>query len=410
MNFTNQQAQPTQPFVPMQPALPTVPFAVPAAQSAQDAVAPTYATPVPAAVPTEGTASLAVQQGPSGPTPTFVVFNEYTTARITCSQPEKKTVPNTGQNANPPSAEQNYHLIPLLYDYSTSPTSRVLNEFQLEAPELTTTHGIRSQVNVQSNRTDHSIMARFDVSNPEHARFLEVMNEIHAGCAQMINAYKGAVKMPHFNPNMAMATGFKDPIYRQLDELTGKPIEGRAPSYFFKLFSRGKPPFVEQTIFTGLDNKPIPWTVLQNVEMKFIPLLHFKRIYAAAGKASLQVEMISAVVTHIKGRGTASTQTATIARLQQARPELGDTVAAQVAKLTAERQELMLAGSDKGATATNNVDATATQPSYAGIPGYQAPAQPPAQGNLPNIPALNVGQQSMGDFTGGAPQRMQSFS
>jgi hypothetical protein len=208
---------------------------------------------------------------------------------------------------------------------------------------------------------------------------------------------------------MAEATGFKKPVHVPWDPVAQAPMEGRAPTAFYKLFSRGKSPFVEQTIFTGLDNKPIPWTMLQNVEMKFIPLLHFKRIYVGGGgkNISLQIEMLSAVVTYIKGRGTSSNQQATITRLQELRPDLGDQVSAQVAKLKMDRQELLLAEADKGvaSTATEHGDAP---PSFAGL--VKTTNQLPAGGNLPNLnlpnmPALNIGQQSIGDFTGGAPQR-----
>jgi len=373
-------------------------------------------------VPTATSGPAEVAHAPV-PAPGYVVYTEYTTERLACSQPEKKTVPNTGPSANPPSAEQNYFNIPLMYN--TGVGSSVLNDFQLECCELSTTHGIRENVNAQTKRTEHSIMIRFDASNPEHNKMLEVMNSIHTGSAQIVQAYKGIVKMPHFNATMPEATGFKTPVHRKMDEMSGKYVEGHAPTMFLKLFTRGKAPFVEQTMFTGLDGKPIPWSLLKNVEMKFIPLLHFKRIYVGGGKVSLQIEMVSAVVTYIKGRGTSTAQTSTITRLLGARPELQDAVAAQLAKITSDRQEQLLASSQpSGAGPT---EANGNQPSFSGIApnraalGAPSTAQLPPPGSLPNIgniPQIPAGSTpnipgitNMAEFTGNAPMRpTMSFS
>ena len=338
---------------------------------------------------------------------TYVVYNEYTNGRLSCSPPEKKIVPGTGASAKVPSPEQNYYNVPLMYNFARD-TSKALNDFHLEGCEMTTAQGLRTNYNAQTGRTENSIMVRYDINNPEQARFLEVIDEIHNGSAQIIQAYKMAVKMPHFNAQMAQATGFKHPVYRPLDEVNGTPIDGRQPSMFLKLFQRGKAPFVEQTIFTGLDEKPIPWTLLQNVEMKFIPLLIFKRIYVGGGKVSIQIEMLSAVVTSIKSRGTSSSQQATISRLQQVRPDLADTVSAQLAKISSDRQELLLADTNKH----ENVEQQGQQPSFSGIIANKPNnGQLPNLGMLPilpmigNIPMIASPAPSMPDFTSTAPIR-----
>ena len=437
MNFNTQPPQPTQPIQQQQfaqspqqfaPALNAIapPAGVPNAGSAPN-TAPGTPSMVPKLEQAE-TASLApvpalvaptAVAAPAAPTatPTYVVYNEYTNGKLSCSPPEKKTVPGTGPSAKPPSPEQNYFNIPLLYNFA-SDGSKSYGELQLEGCEMTTALGLRSQANAQTGRVEHSMMTRFDMNNPEQARFLQVIDEIHAGSAYIVQQYKVAVKMPRFNAEMAQDTGFKHPVYRPLDEVTGQPSEGRQPSMFFKLFQRGKAPFCEQTMFTDVQGKVIPWTLLQNVEMRFIPLLHFKRVYVGGGKISLQIEMLSAIVTSIKGRGTTTNQMSTISRLQQARPELVDSVAAQLAKLTSDRQDQLLAGS---VTSTTNpqeaVEQQQAQPTFSGIvpnrsgpntPGAPSTAQLPPPGALPNIgaiPAIGGAMPSIGDFTGQAPTR-----
>ena len=354
--------------------------------------------------------------------PTYSTYTDFAVTRLSCTPSEQKTIPGTGPQAVPPSAPQYYYQVPLMYNFGT-PEVRILTEFLFEGCEMDTQFGIQSKAG-QSGRMEHSVMCRFDVNNPEHNRFIESIGQIHAGCAYILQQMKGAVKLYNFNaqtPQMAEATGLKNPVYRARDEVTGDVIQGRAPSMFLKLFSRGKAPMVEQTLFTDLNGKTIPWALMENVEMKFIPLLHVKRIYVGGGKASIQMEVVSAIVTSIRARGTATRQLGTAARLLENRPELADLVAGQLAKLTTDRQDQMLGGLIPQTTDTNATGEN--QPTFAGItPTGRQPAQP-VQGNyqqmatitatqiptntttLPNIPALGATQPTMQDFTATAPIR-----
>jgi hypothetical protein len=353
------------------------------------------------------------------PAQTFATYTDYTNARLSCTPSEQKTIPGTGPQANPPSAPQYYYQIPLMYNFGT-PENRILNDFLFEGCEMDTQFGIQSKPG-QSGRLEHSVMCRFDANNAEHNRFIESMNQLHGGCAFILQQMKGAVKLYNFNAQMAEATGLKNPIYRARDEVTGEVVQGRAPSMFLKLFSRGKPPMTEETLFTGLDGKPIPWALMRNVEMKFIPLIHIKRLYVGGGKASIQMEVVSAVVTSIRARNSTTRQLTTIHRLQQARPELPDMVAAQLAKLTIDRQDQMLGGAVPPPP-PDQQGAPENQPTFAGIVPTRQMAQPaPATqyqmaqitathqttgaATLPTIPALGGTQPTMQDFTATAPVR-----
>ena len=211
-----------------------------------------------------------------------------------------------------------------------------MNDFLLEGPELETSFGLRSEQG-QSGRMDHSIGARFNMNDQEHLRFVDVLTQIHLGCAYVLHQYKGMVKMSKFDKDNAEATGLRPIVYYPTDKTSGDIIEGRPPSIFLKLFSRGTGPMEEKTLFTGVDGKPIPWNLLYGVEMKYIPLIHIKRIYVGS-KASIQIEVQSAIVTYIRARGSATRQTNTLQRLQQAHPELIDLVSSQLAKLTTDRK------------------------------------------------------------------------
>ena len=330
----------------------------------------------------------------------YATYRDYTNNRLSCTPAEQKMIPGTGPQANPPQPPQYYYQIPLMYNLGTG-ESKVLSDFMLEGCEMETGSGIQSKTG-PSGRMEHSVMCRFNNNNPEHVRFIETMNQLHGGSAYILQQMKGAVKLYNFNAQMAEATGLKNPVYRARDEMTGEPIQGRAPSMFLKLFSHGKPPMVEQTLFTGLDGKPIPWTLMQNVEMKFIPLIHIKRIYVGGGKASIQMQVLSAIVTSIRARNSTTRQLSTIHRLQAERPELADTVAAQLAKLTTDRQDQML-GTAPASDTTQDGD----QPTFSGItPTGQR--QGVDRQNSPSQ-AQGASPQNMQDFTADAPPRLPAI-
>lgn len=345
---------------------------------------------------------------------THVVYTEYTNTRLTCTPFEQKTIPGTGPQANPPSPAQFYYQIPLMYNFG-SDDNKILNDFLIEACELETSVGIQSKPG-QSGRVEHSIMCKFDMNNPHHSRFVETIGHIHSGAAYILSQMKGGVKLYNFDPKMSEATGLKNPVYRARDQVTGEIVQGRSPSMFLKLFSRGQGVLAEQTLFTGLDGKPVPWTLLQGVEMKFIPLIHVKRIYVGGGKASVQMEVVSAVITSVRPRNTTTRQLQTIHNLNTSNPALADTVAAQLAKLSIDRQDQMLGAPPQHAPASDYT----TQPTFSGIvPTGRAPlvqglsdnqyqngaSQNPTPGVLPSIPALG-NAQNMHDFTANAPSRI----
>jgi hypothetical protein len=316
----------------------------------------------------------------------YATYKDFTSIRLSSTPPEQKIIPGTGPQATPPTPAQHYYIVPALYNLGTS-SNKVLNDFMLEGPEMETSFGIQSKQS-PSGRMESSIMCKFDMSNSEQLAFINTFDDIHKGFAGILSQIKGAVKLYNFNQQMAEATGLKNPIYKSRDELTGEVIQGRPPSIFLKLFNRGKGAMAEQTLFTGIDGKNISWNLLQNVEMKFIPLLHIKRMYVGGGKASIQIELVSAVVTSIHARNTTTRQLSTIHRIQCQRPELVDNVSAQIAKLTLDRQD-QLVNENQQSTPTQ-LTPTQSQTTFSGI-------DPPSQ--------KTITVSSIPDFTLSAPTR-----
>jgi len=279
----------------------------------------------------------------------FATYLDYTNARLCSATPEtKKTKDQNGM-------EIVYYQIPFMYNYG-SHEKRVLNEFLIEGCEMYSKDGIITKPNARGGN-DYSILVKFDNANDDHCKFVEAMKAIHFGTAHILNACKGQVKLYNFTPNMAEATGLKSPIYIARDEMTGEIIQGKAASMFLKLFSRGKPPMVEQTLFTDPSEEKIPWHLLNTVEMKFIPLIHVKRIYIGGGKASIQMEIISAIVTNITPKNTTTKQLSTINKLNASNPNIKDIVGGQIAKLKLERQD-QLVSTNPAPVTTNAPEST----------------------------------------------------
>jgi hypothetical protein len=65
-------------------------------------------------------------------------------------------------------------------------------------------------------------------------------------------------------------------------------------------------------------------------------------MYVGGGKGSIQIELVSAIVTSIHARNTTTRQLSTIHRIQSQRPELADNISAQIAKLTLDRQDQLV--------------------------------------------------------------------
>lgn len=329
--------------------------------------------------------------------PKYVRYDEYQSSKLFATPNEQKTIPGTGPGTDKPAGY--YHVIPNMYNYGTD-ENRILNDFLLEFPEVTSPRGIESKKN-QSGRMEHSIMIRFDPGNAEHSRLIQVLTQLHRDEAQVLGGKKGAVGLRTFDPNNPVATGMKELVYYPYDKMTGELIEGRAPSMYIKMFTRGEGAMKEQTLFTAppVDGeKPVvvPWELLYSAELTFVPLMLVKRIYIGGGKASIQMEMQSAIITGVRARNTASLQTATMERYAQSRPDLADAVSAQLAQLKMDRQDqlLMLPATDT----SGKEDENNNQQEHSTFSGV-TPTNTGAMQNYTQ-PAPN-----MQDFTAGAPTR-----
>lgn len=374
--------------------------------------------------------------------PTKATCNNFNEKFIIFSQPILKKVPSPKDQQD--AQEQTYHQIVLSYNYGLGDFP-VVDEFFFEFCEVTTSQGLVSKLNMQ-RRMEHSILIKFDATSKENDKVIDCINRIYSACVLPIFNSRGIIRLPEFDAQRPAAL-FKNPVYRPRDKLTLELLEGRALSMYLKCFTRGTYPYIEQTTFThpGDTKIPISWEMLRFAEIKFIPLVQFKNIYCGT-KASIQMEMVSAIVTKITPRGGSRRQDDTAAELRESRPELADSVAAQVARMAIDRQDQILAAETaikqnskptqsnqssqeqpqqstfNGITATNQRQQYQQSPQqqyqqspqqYQQQPSQQYQQQPPPQQyqqyQPPQIPPPQQGYQNtppnIGGFTNSAPER-----
>lgn len=188
--------------------------------------------------------------------------------------------------------------IPLLYKYNIND----IREIYIEGPELETMYGIKCRSFDDSYRLSYYMISCIDQNNLCHMGFMNTMDQIHNKFAIILDSYKNEVGMPSFRKDEPETTGFPCPmnispssksLYLNRNEIVLNPL------IYLKLMRRGSGYLLEQTMFTDIKGLPIPWEILQNVRIKFIPLFHLKYIYIQDGRASFQIELESAVVTSI---------------------------------------------------------------------------------------------------------------
>ena len=264
--------------------------------------------------------------------PTKMQFNQITTENlktenIIFGNISQKTVPNV----NPPSV---YNEIAIEYNYGDA-TNQLRAPFLWELPEVTTSLGIsESEI---GGKTKFSIPINLSPStNAEHKQVIDLMDSTYRTCAELIYKNRAQLKLPHFMKENPEGSNFKHPVYFPRDKVTLEVIPGKSPSLYLPLSVRKD----SRTMFCGLDEKPISWDLLKNVQMTFIPLIQFEKIYVGGGRPSLQMKLVSAVVTSVVSKSSVVRQKSTIERLRAAKPELFENVSKQVQDLRQTQPEL----------------------------------------------------------------------
>lgn len=261
----------------------------------------------------------------------YIKYNEFNRNFIKLG--ERKEVTTTINNQ-----QIKYYSIPVQYNMG-SEEQLCYNDFILEGPEITSRYGIQTKSfksdNGDTEKVQNSVSGTLDNNCSNSSEFVDVCDQINDRIAELLSEIAGQIGKRTYTKEIFNAT-VKKLVYIKIDEVTGARIGN--PYFTTKLFCRGKPPMYEKTLFTDASGTQIPWEILEDVTMSYIPLYKISRIYIGSTLIVVQGELVSAIVTDIQQRGSIVKQQYTIDQLKIERPGLADQVAAQVAKISAVKE------------------------------------------------------------------------
>lgn len=203
-------------------------------------------------------------------------------------------------------------------------------ELIFETPPLKCIGGVKIKPN-QNGGKQASIFTSFDLSDPAQRAFAgpeptSFFSKLTLAAKQMIVSQWGkAFPGQPFQSIETMGGSFSPILHQKTDSTTGMVIEGKNPTKFFSLTYYGEPgdskhreaPFT-LPLPPGDDTKilpeVIPWDILQHADFTVTAAVKFRRIYIGA-KASVQLEVISGVISEIKPSSLVEIQRDTASRL-----------------------------------------------------------------------------------------------
>jgi hypothetical protein len=243
-----------------------------------------------------------------------------------------------------------YNECTLSYNYEKNIDGKIIivnDELFIEFPEISSNGGIMIKEN-QSGKMEASMLCSFNLGDPDMKEFVSqgsllepeeqgLMGKIFFTTLDFL--FKEKSKVPAFSriPKIENMESLLTPIlYWSYDEQG--IIKTKNPSKFIPLINYGEPGTFKrrETLFNlpSLDKNGKPkkadWEDLKGVNVSFIPNVHFKKIYIGA-KASFQTEIESAIITKIVKIGDETSQSSTIERLINSRPDIVSSVEANIA-------------------------------------------------------------------------------
>lgn len=302
--------------------------------------------------------------------------------RIGFTSPKEQTIKGQSDNNN---QVKNFN-IAINYNYQITDNPMV-SDFIMELPEITSFSGIAERK--KGDMTSYSILFTLPLNNPDVIEYINAENVVYESCTQACTNYKGTLKRFNWTAE-SVRTYLKHPIYYPRDGITGEIIKGKDPSTYLDLFKYKRGPYESKTLFTDLDSNNVEWDLLKNAEIRMVPLVNFQRIFVGTVGIIRRV-IISAVITHVQAINSQSRQTATIRRIVENRPELKNMVAAQIAKLSIDRQSTLM--STQTPYGNSSTQVIPEQPTCSGL-------QPVAPIVVPHTPAPSTLQ---------SPPNLQSY-
>lgn len=204
-----------------------------------------------------------------------------------------------------------------------------VGELLLEGPTSKSDRGAQLKVNEQNQREELVIRSEINETKKADEKWLNVLDMLYCSLVAYTHIKAvgfGFAKNARIGPDSH--NGFKPLIYTPRDKEGN--VTGR-PSMFYKLeYRRDGAKTTCYTTFSNPLDSNMSYKLLINSSIEHKPVIHVRRIFSANAK-SFQFSLKSAVITDIKPAGATVLQTATIAQLNAADPELRARFARQMA-------------------------------------------------------------------------------
>jgi hypothetical protein len=285
---------------------------------------------------------------------------------------------------------EKYKQLSLKYNYGT-PEKPIITDCYYQFPPCKTSGVLTKNDKEQPNKApSYSMQVRFSSVDDQHKLNIAQITNLYNTSVQLLFQQKGVAGLPKFTVDSAYMI-YRNPIYFPTDKMTGEIIQGRDPNMYLKLISyKGG-----RTLFSYPDKndvdpktgkpkiKNLSWEELDQVDMTFIPLVKFEKIYIGS-KCSMQCKIVSAIVVSVVKMGSQTRQLSTVEKLLASQPNFSDLISSQVASLRMENQDKFLGDEPAGQGQGQGQEQTSFVPNM-----YGQQSQPV--------------QSSMDDFLGRAP-------
>lgn len=259
-------------------------------------------------------------------------------------QSEPKTDPETGKIS-----QATYYSAPLAIKIKDPESGKLrqLPFFEFEGPIMKSAGGINirrengrvqasiwTSLNLQDKENDMLSFTGFPMDPDDWEKMPEISTEdeegrdkvgfltqLHMRCMSAAYKDRKSIGVDGIKNRSAFEGVFKSPLRWNTNQ-EGQVVEGSNPNRYWNIFLRGDPDkkgHRKAPFSIPADNKEgeltLPWSVLQDAEVTFKPLIRVKSIYAGGGKLSFQMEIMSAVVYDFVRLNSRSAQTGTIKAL-----------------------------------------------------------------------------------------------
>lgn len=160
---------------------------------------------------------------------------------------------------------------------------------------------------------------------PEAQAYVDIYDKIYNKAVEHCFTNKMKLGFKDSKQRIMVEAQLKNPVYRRsISETDDTEDPNFPPSIYFKFIesgSKGNPPNTVYTTFTGVDQKPIHWTTLENTMMYLAPTTRVERIFLGA-KKNIQCKVTKAIVLETKAREDMSNDTKQLQDLIDQNPGL----------------------------------------------------------------------------------------